>query len=83
MADNPDLFVRVSTPRGHFNMPRAMAERGGATALKSDARDASGHLTPPKPREAIDAPRRKRKKPRGDTAAATPTTDPGTVPGEN
>ena len=48
---NPDLFVRVSTPRGHFSVPAAVAARSSWRVLKRPATDASGRPLPPKLRE--------------------------------
>lgn len=57
MAENPDLFVRVSTPAGHFTVPAAVAEAADSSwrVLKSDALDQFGKPVPPKLREDIPA----------------------------
>jgi hypothetical protein len=78
-------FVRVSTPRGHFTVPAATAERAGSAwrVLKQDAVDKFGRPLPPKPRESVETalatPKRRKKKAatklRDETAAATPTTE--------
>lgn len=61
MAENPALFVRVSTPAGHFTVSAASAERAGSAwrVLKQDALTKTGHPRPPKLRV--------------DLVAATPT----------
>ena len=81
MAENPALFVRVSTPAGHFTVAAATAERAGSDwrPLAQDALDKFGHPLAPKPREDIASPtqpkprKRAASKPRGTNAAATPT----------
>lgn len=57
MATNPALFVRVSTPAGHFTVPAAVAERAGSSwrPLKQDALDKFGRPLPPKLRVDIAA----------------------------
>ncbi|GGL27674.1 hypothetical protein H9L10_03535 [Phycicoccus endophyticus] len=87
MAENPALFVRVSTKKGHSTAPRAVAERDGSSmrVLKQAAVDAAGRPLPPKPRDELAAARRRRrqdKKPRGAQVAVTPTPEPETVSGE-
>lgn len=71
MAENPALFVRVSTEDGHHTMPAASAEGAGSgfRVLKQDALDKSGRPLPFKPRE--------------DTLAATETPEPETVSGDD
>ena len=61
MAENPALFVRVSTPEGHFTVSAASAERAGASwrVLKQDPFTKAGTPRPPKLRV--------------DLVAATPT----------
>lgn len=89
----PPLFVRVSTPAGHFTVPAATAERAGSdwSVLKSDALDKQGRPIAPKrrvdiestPKAAKKAAAKRTQKPRGGTAAATPTPDPETVSGDD
>ena len=57
MAENPDLWVRVSTPAGHFTVPRDVADAADSSwrVLKQDALDQFGHLVAPKLREDIPA----------------------------
>lgn len=70
MSSTPPRFVRISNENGHFTVPAAVAERAGSDwrELKSDAVDGKGDPLPSKPRE--------------DTLAATPTTDPETASGD-
>jgi hypothetical protein len=53
MSETPPVFVRVSTPDGHFTVPAAVAERAGSEwrVLKQDALDYLGNPLPPKLRE--------------------------------
>lgn len=69
--ENPQRFVRVSLPHGHFTVPAAMADRGGLRVLDGrEAVDRHGRPLPPKPRE--------------DLLAATPEeTDPEVEPSDN
>ena len=49
MAENPALFVRVSTPTGHHNMPAAVATRDPSVrVLKQSPFGKDGRLLPPK-----------------------------------
>jgi hypothetical protein len=68
MPRNPALFVRVSTPAGHFSVPTAVASKAGSAwrVLKQDAVDKDGRPLPHKLRS--------------DIAAATPAeTEPETT----
>ena len=81
MASTPSLFVRVSTPAGHFSVPRAVADRADAATgwrvLKQPAVGKDGRPLPPKLRE-----KRRPTKPRDVSAAATHTPEPETVSGD-
>lgn len=71
-------WARVSTPAGHFTVPRAVFERAGSTwrELTSDALDKYGKPVAPKLRsdvEDVPATRKRASKPRGNPATATPT----------
>ena len=54
MADDPAIWVRVSTPAGHFTVPAAVADPSWRV-LKQPALDSTGRPLPPKLREAIPA----------------------------
>lgn len=85
---NPALFVRVSTPEGHYTVPAAVAERSDSSwkVLKQDALDKGGRPLAPKPRVDVEstppsakkraAKRRATTELRDESAAATPTPDP-------
>jgi hypothetical protein len=86
--ENPALFVRVSTERGHVTVNAVAAERAGSRVrvLKAAALGKDGRPLPAKPRVDVEdtppkarkrAARKRATKLRDDTAAATPTpTDP-------
>lgn len=85
--ENPALFVRVSTDRGHVTLTAVAAERAGSRVrvLKQDALGKDGRPLAAKPRVDVEdtppkarkrAARKRATKLRDDIAAATPTHDP-------
>lgn len=60
--ENPALFVRISTPDGHFAMPAAIAARDKSLKVIADrpASDGLGGVEQPKPRRRKSAARTRR-----------------------